>query len=91
MEDAVYVYVCIHGRNDVPCTLGCHDNPPKRSPSVLDFTCEMDHCTPEERAVIDAALNWYHWHAAHYEVPLIKECKALLTTRKEQNENTKTD
>lgn len=42
----------------------------------------------EEKAVIDAALNWHHWHgyipnlsAAHYEVPLIKATRALMATK----------
>lgn len=24
-------------------------------------TCHADHCTPEEREVIEAALAWYEW------------------------------
>lgn len=29
--------------------------------SAEEFLCQRDHYTPEERAVIEAALKWYEW------------------------------
>lgn len=46
-----------------------------------------ENLTALEREVVDAAMDWFHWHgyipnlaAAHYEKPLIAAVKALKET-----------